>query len=82
MFIECRQVVDDSHSFNAHMGDLLDQIQDVLRVGAVLIRVVHDAAGLIGSDGVAFDNPVEGAFAIDDVLVGFSGDALDVMNWL
>ena len=42
-----------------------------------VVGVVHDAARLVGGDGVAFHEPFDGGFAVDDVFVGLKGNACD-----
>jgi len=41
------------------------------------VGVVDDAGVLVGFDALAFDDPVEGGFAVDDVVVGLEGDVGD-----
>ena len=41
------------------------------------VGVVDDAGVLVGFDALAFDDPVEGGFAVDDVFVGLEGDVGD-----
>jgi len=41
-----------------------------------LVGVVGELAFLVGGDRVAFHDPLDGAFAVDHVLVGLVGDAL------
>lgn len=39
-----------------------------------MVGVVGDVAGFVGGDGLAFHDPFDGGFAVDDVGVGFEGD--------
>jgi len=41
------------------------------------VGVVDDAGVLVGFDALAFDDPVEGGFAVDDVFVGLEGNLGD-----
>jgi len=42
-----------------------------------VVGIVGDAAGFVGFDALAFDEPIEGRFAVDDVVVGGGGDVFD-----
>ena len=41
------------------------------------VGVVGDAAVFVGGDGLALHDPVDGGFAVDDVVVGFQRNAGD-----
>ena len=43
----------------------------------VVVGVVGDLAGFVGGDGLAFHDPFDGGFAVDDVVVGFGGDVAE-----
>ena len=44
---------------------------------APVVGVVDDAAGFVLGDLVAFHDPFEGGFAVDDVVVGIERDAIE-----
>ena len=46
-------------------------------LAAPVVGVVHDAALLVRGDGVAFHDPLDGGFAVDDVVVGLGRDAAE-----
>ena len=46
-------------------------------LAAPVVCVVHDAALLVRGDGVAFHDPLDGEFAVDDVVVGLGLDAAE-----
>lgn len=62
------------HGFEADVDDLLDQLEDVLRV-VVAIGVVGDAGTLVGGDLVLVDNPVEGGAVAEAVFETLGRDA-------
>ena len=46
-------------------------------LAAPVVGVVHDAALLVRGDGVAFHDPLDDGFAVDDVVVGLGRDAAE-----
>lgn len=78
---QLRKIVDDLHRFKADCDDSLEQFQRVAGVvhgfGGPEVGIVHNAAVFVGGDGLAFHDPVDGGFAVDDVVVGFKGNAGD-----
>lgn len=72
--------MDDADGFEADADDALEEVDDVARVvvlAAPVVGVVHDAALLVRGDGVAFHDPLDGGFAVDDVVVGLGRDAAE-----
>ncbi len=62
---------------HTHIDDAQQQVENVARVadfGGPVVGVVGDAAFFVYGDLVALHDPLDGAFAVDDVVVGFGGD--------
>ena len=71
-----RQRSHNFHRFQTHRNDLPDQPHDIFRVvGAV--RVVGDAAALVGRDLVLIDHPLQRRAVAEAVFVGFGRDAAE-----
>lgn len=77
LLVERGQAVHDVDGLHAHADDLLDQIDDVARVGRILIRVVDDAALLVRRDLVTVYQPADGGLAVHHVFIGAWRDAFD-----
>lgn len=60
---------------------MLEEVEGVAGVlfgfVGVEVGVVGDLAGFVGGDGLAFHDPFDGGFAVDDVVVGFEGDVAE-----
>lgn len=63
---------DDCYSLQADAGDFQQEIEDIAGFGAVepLVWVVDYAAVLMGGDLVTLHEPLDGRFAVDNVIVG------------
>lgn len=80
LLIQRGEGFDDADGFEADADDALEEVDDVARVvvlAAPVVGVVHDAALLVRGDGVAFHDPLDGGFAVDDVVVGLGRDAAE-----
>ena len=79
--IQRRERIHDLHRLQTHTGHSFDEIDDVAGVvvfAAPVVGVVFDAAGFVDGDLVALHDPFEGGLAVDDVVLGFEGDAVVV----
>ena len=50
--------------------------------GGVEVGVVGDAAVFVGADALALDDPLDGGFAVDYVVVGSQGDVGDCYGFV
>ena len=81
--IQLRQPVHDLHCLKAHGDDAEEEFEGVggvvHRLGGPEVAVADDTAVFVGGDTLAFHDPFEGGFAVDDVGVGGWGDVADIM---
>ena len=79
--VQRRQPLHDLHRLKARGDDTKEEFERVLgvvhRFGGPEVGVVLDAAVFVFADRLAFHDPFEGGFAVDDVVVGFFGDVAD-----
>lgn len=67
-----RESLDNPDAFDAKVNDGEEEAQDVGGVvvfAGPVVGVVEEAGVFVGFDLIAFENPFDGAFAVDDVVV-------------
>ena len=77
---QLRQLVDNLDAFDAQMHHTFNKIDDVAVVVvfvAPVVGIVGDATVFVRRDSVAFHDPFQCRFAVDDVLVCFRWDAFE-----
>ena len=75
-----RQAIHYFHSFEADGDDAEEEIEDVFGVivfNSPIVGIICDTGSFVGGNGIAFHNPFDSRFAIDDVFVCFERDVRD-----
>ena len=79
--VQPRECVHEFHRLKADRDDAEEEVEGVAGVVHGFegpgVGVIDDAGVLVSFDALAFDDPVEGGFAIDDVVVGGKGNVGD-----
>lgn len=78
--LHLRQPLYDADRLHAQADDGQEQIQDVAGIADLcspVVGVIADARLLVGAEGIALHDPLDGRLAIDDIVVGAGRDVVD-----